>query len=72
MMVEMLMFIALQPSDMSGLGLSESILILRSEVSQVDRLHASCDDRLSFLQIFINRYSDPDPLSITEHESIRC
>ena len=49
------MFIALQSSDMSGLGgLSEPILILRSEVSQHDRLHASSDDRLSFLRIFIS------------------
>ena len=52
------MFIALQSSEMGGLGgLSEPILSLRSEVSQNDRLHASCDDRLSFLQIFINRHS---------------
>ena len=66
------MFIALQSSDMSGLGgLSEPIPIFRSEVSQNDRLHASCDDRLSFLQIFINRHSHPEQLSITEHELIR-
>ena len=48
MMVGMVMFIALQSSDTSGLGVSEPILILRSEVGQNDRLHASCDDRLSF------------------------
>ena len=73
MMVGMPMFIDFQPSRMSGLGgLSEPILILRSEVSQNDRLHVSCDDRLSFLRIFINRHSHPDQLSITEHELTRC
>ena len=73
MMVEMPMFIDFQPLGMSGLGrLSEPILIPRSEVSHNDRLHASCDDKLSFLQIFINRYSYPDELFITEHELIRC
>ena len=67
------MFIALQSSDMSGLGgLSKPILILRSEVGQNDRLHASSDDRLSFLRIFINGHSHPDQLFITEHELIRC
>ena len=67
------MFIDFQPSGMSGLGgLSEPILILRSEVSQNDRLHASCEDRFSLLRILINRHNHPDQLFITEHELIRC